>query len=179
MQKGRRTRHTSQWCTCRHQFLSQGTGSMIMPRCSSGHAVTWIRGVEPAARPSPHCAYRSPSAAPSRPRARSPSPAGALIFFLGDARMCYEKKRAPMPACLTSELCDIGDGRVGTVSCWMPARGGGSSSSDAEGMLVLRVGSGGCVYPGVLRVTRTSTHVCLLFSSGNRWELRLIGPSRL
>ena len=77
-----------------------------------------------------------------------------------------------MPARLKSEACDLGDGRIATVSCWMPP-------SDSEGMLFIRVGSVASLYPGVVRVTRTGTHVRLLFASGMRWELRRIRASRL
>lgn len=79
-----------------------------------------------------------------------------------------------MPACLESELCEIGDGRVGRLSCWMPPAG-----AAAEGLLLLRVGRRAALHRGVRGVLRTRTHVRVYFACGARWELPRVVPARL
>ena len=88
-----------------------------------------------------------------------------------------------MPACLESELCEIGDGRVGRLSCWMPpagaGRGGRAAGAAAEGLLLLRVGRRAALHRGVRGVLRTRTHVRVYFACGARWELPRVLPARL
>ena len=75
-----------------------------------------------------------------------------------------------MPACVQSELCEIGDGRVGTVSCWMPE----DSEDPAGGMLVLRVGFRSVLVTGIRRVRRARGCVRVQ-GAGGRWlELRRV-----